>query len=411
MKKLLVTGIALVAILMFAMPAAATKVELGGYYRVEGRYQANPTLNEDTQDGGAAWRHRFRLTPAFIVSDALRFDFKMDIFDGTKFGSTGSEAKSTAVIDVDRLWMTITAPFGKFALGRMAGGAWGLDFLNNNEDYDRVRFDTKFGNVSTGIILQKNAEGDWGSGNGSDSDTDVYYLYGVYKADFGAIGLLGAYVNGKSSTNAETTAYNLLPYFDVKFGGLGLRGELKWANGEIDPDAAGDLTTDTEELAWTLQADYSFGAFTVGGGYAWVQGEDLGTATTLEKTNASGGGLGDDWGLFVVATDVDQIVNDSGDPFGIITTGVQMWYVDAEWNATKAWNFGVRVGGFTAQEVAAGVDDKIGTEFDGWAEWKVMKNLKWGFYGGYFDAGDYFKSGITNIDNTYTVKHVLTLRF
>jgi hypothetical protein len=304
--------------------------------------------------------------------------------------------------------MTITAPFGKFALGRMAGGAWGLDFGNDNEDYDRARFDTKFGNVSTGIILQKNLDADYTTAQ-ADQDVDVYYLYGVYKADFGAIGLLGAYANNKSIGTVDEHAYNLLPYFDVKFGGLGIRGELKWAAGEKDPDAAGAATTDVEELMWTLQADYSLGAVTLGAGYAWVQGEDA-DPLTQTVSNKGYGGVGDDWGIFVVALDVDQVVNTNG--FGVLDTGVQMWYADAAWQASKSWNFGVRVGGFTAQEVAAGVDDKIGMEYDGWAEWKVMKNLKWGFYGGYFDAGDYFKSkGIVNIDNTYTVKHVLTLSF
>ena len=409
MKKLLVTGIALVAVLMFAMPASATKVELGGYYRIEGRTQGNPTLNEATEDGGAAWRMRLRLTPALIVSDELRFDFKTDIFDGTRLGTVPSEDKTTGAMDIDRLWMSIKVPFGKFALGRMAGGAWGLTFGDNNEDWDRVRFDTKLGPVSTGIILQKNAEGDWGTGNGVDSDTDVYYVYGVYGADFGKIGLLGAYVNGKSTSAADLTKYALLPYFDLKFGNFGLRGEMLWSNGEVDPDAAGAATTDIEELGYTIQADVSFGAFTIGAGYAFAQGEDTDPLTT-SATNVANGGIGDDWGLFVVATDVDQVVNSNA--FGLLTTGLKMWYVDAEWKASKAWTFSAIVGGFSADEVAAGVDDKVGMEYDLNASWAVMKNLKWTFSGGYFDAGDYFKStGITNVDNTYTLRHQLTLSF
>jgi|GEM_PF-3487674 len=410
MKKLLVLGIALFAAAMFVMPASATELQLGGYYRVEGRILNNPSLDEDT-DGAhdAHWRMRFRFTPALIVSDALRFDFKTDIFDGTKFGNQSSEAKSTGLMDIDRLWMTITAPFGKFALGRMAGGAWGLTFGDNNEDYDRIRFDTKFGPVSTGIILQKNAELDSPTATESDNDVDVYYLYGVYRADFGAIGLLGAYVNNKSVTTVDTDAYNLLPYFDLKFGGLGVRGELKWATGEKDPDAVGAATTDTEELAWTLQADYTLGAFKFGGGYAFVQGEDADPLTET-VSNKGGGGIGDDWDLFIVATDVDQVVNTNG--FGVLDTGVSMWYVDAEWKINKAWALTGRVGGFKADEVAAGVDDAIGMEYDLDLAWNVMKNLKWRFTGGYFDADDYFKSqGITNIDNTYTLRHQLTLSF
>jgi len=409
MKKLLVLGIALFAAAMFVMPAAATELQLGGYYRVEGRLQSNPNLDEDNDAGGSAWRHRFRFTPALIVSDALRFDFKTDIFDGTRFGTRAPTENANNTIDVDRLWMTIKTSFGSFAVGRMAGGAWGLTFGNDNEDYDRARFDTKFGNVSTGIILQKNLEQDWGGNGTVDADVDVYYLYGVYRADFGAIGLLGAYVNNKAVPTTDSHAYNLLPYFDLKFGGLGVRGELKWATGESDPDAAGAATTDTEELAWTLQADYTLGAFTFGGGYAFVQGEDA-DPLTQTVSNKGFGGLGDDWDLFIVATDVDQVVNANG--FGVLDTGVSMWYVDAEWKINKAWALTGRVGGFKADEVAAGVDDAIGMEYDLDLAWNVMKNLKWRFTGGFFDADDYFKSqGITNIDNTYTLRHQLTLSF
>jgi len=411
MKKLMLIGIALFAAFMFVVPASATTLELGGYYRVEGRILNNPSLDEDaTGSHDAHWRMRFRFTPALVVSDALRFDFKTDIFDGTKFGNQGSEDKSTNLMDIDRLWMTITVPFGKFAVGRMAGNAWGLSFLDNNEDYDRIRFDTKVGKVTTGIIFQKNVDLDYSTKTQSDRDLDVYYLYGVYKDDFGAAGLLGAYVNNKTTITVDNFKYALLPYFDVKFGGVGLRGELLWSTGEKDPDLAGAATTDTNEFAWTLQADYSFGPVTVGGGYAWVQG--TGSDPLNDKsTNFAGMGLGDDWDLFIVATDVDQIVNENSNAWGILTTGVKMWYADAEWKINKAWTATARVGGFTAEDVPTGVDDKIGMEYDLDISWAVMKNLKWRFTGGYFDTGDYFNALITHPDNTYTLRHQLTLSF
>ena len=419
MKKLLVTGIALVAILMFAMPASATELKLGGYYRVEGRSQSNPNLDEDNDAGGAAWRHRFRLAPALVVSDALRFDARMDIFDGTRFGTKAPTENAGTNIDFDRAYMTIKTSFGSFALGRMAGGTWGLGFLDDADDFDRVRFDTKFGNFTTGIILQKNVEGDWGGNGQVDADSDSYQLYGVYRGDFGAVGLLGVYTNSKSTTTVEAYQYFLAPYFDLKFGGLGVRGEMKWATGENDPDAAGAATTDTEELAWTLQADYTLGAFKLGGGYAFVQGEDA-DPLTQTVTNFGFAGLGASWSPFLVAMDVDAIVNSNSNDFGILDTGVSMWYVDAQWKATKAWTFTAIVGGFKADEVAVGRDDEIGMEFNLGASWAVMKNLKWSFSGGYFDAGDYFKSytdgkgvaqTITNIDNTYTLRQQLTLSF
>jgi hypothetical protein len=402
--------------MVFAMPAAAaTELKLGGYYMVQGRIQDNPTLDEDDDDGGAHYRMRFRFQPAMIVSDALRFDMKMDIFDGTSFGNQSAKAKSTDLNDIDRLWMTIKLPFGKIAAGRMAGGAWGLTFGDDNEDYDRVRFDTKIGKVSTGVILQKNAEADWGSkGEGTDADTDTYYVYGLYGADFGKIGLLGAYVNGKSTTTVDYTKYALLPYMDLKFGNFGLRGELIWANGERDPDSATGATTDIEELAWNLEGDVSFGAFKVTAGYAWVQGEDTDPLTVTES-NAVYGGIGDDWDMFVVMMDVDQLIN--GHAYGSFPAGVKLAYGWFDWQARKDLSFSVGVGMAEAESVdmyPAGTDDKIGTEYGFHAKWDIMKNLSLGLNFGYFDTGDFYKqggAGITNLDNTYTGYWDLRLYF
>jgi hypothetical protein len=423
MKKLLVIGIALFTAMVFAMPATATELKLGGYYFVQGRTQDNPSLNEDTDVGGSHYRMRFRFQPAFIVSDNLRFDMKMDIFDGTSFGAQGPKAKSqasTSNLDIDRLWMTIKMPFGSLAAGRMAGGAWGLTFGDDNEDYDRVRFDTKFGPVSTGIILQKNAEGDWNNPNAVDQDTDTYYAYGLYRADFGAVGLLGAYVNGKSTPTLDFTKYALLPYFDVKFGIVGVRGELIWASGERDPDAVGALTTDIEELAWNLEADVTFGAFKITGGYAWVQGDGNLADTKEKETNLAYGGIGDDWDMFTVMMDVDQLINGHATAAPGTTVqgaaGVKLAYGWFDWKATKTISMGAGVGYAVAEDVGAfpvGTDDKIGTEYGFRANWDIYKNLSLGFRFGYFDAGDFWKNanGITNLDNTYTGYYDLRMKF
>jgi len=423
MKKLMVIGIALFAAFMFVVPASATTLELGGYYRIEGRWQDSPNLDKDNDDGGARWRMRFRFTPALIVSDALRFDFKADIFDGTTFGtfknktSTAKENTGT-YIDVDRAWMTVTTSFGKFAGGRMAGGSWGLTFGDDNEDYDRIRFDTKFGNVSTGVIVQKNVERDSNESGDSipgqvDADTDVYYAYGLYGADFGKIGLLGAFQNGKSTTTADTTKYALLPYFDTKFGNFGVRGELAWATGDTDPDAAAAATTDIEELMWNLEADVTFGAFKFTAGYAWVQGDASAADTKSQEANQVYGGIGDDWDLLVVLMDVDTFIN--GHAYGSFPAGVKLWYAQLDWKANKTWNFWTTIGGATAQntgQYGVNASDKMGTEIDVNAQWAVMKNLKFLVRFGYLDAGDFWKStGITNLDNTYSAYQQWTLSF
>jgi hypothetical protein len=55
----------------------------------------------------------------------------------------------------------------------------------------------------------------------------------------------------------------------------------------------------------------------------------------------------------------------------------------------------------------------MGTEFDVNAKWQIMKNLDWKGRFGYLDAGDFWKDtgGITNLDNTWSMYHELTLKF
>lgn len=421
MKKLLLIGVALFAVVMFITPVSATELKLGGYYRIEGRIQGNPQLDEDLNAGGDHWRMRFRFQPAFIVSDALRFDMKFDLFDGTSFGADGPKAKSVVGrLDIDRLWMTITVPFGKFAGGRMAGGEWGLTFGNDGEDYDRVRFDTTFGDFTTGVILQKNIEADWGSATQADADSDTYYLYGNYKAGFGSIGLLGAYTIAKNVVTQETTKYNLLPYFDLRFGMVGVRGELIWGSGEVEFDAPGATDIDISELAWNLEADVTFGPFTILGGYAWVQGDEDAADDEIQETNLQYGGIGDDWDLLVVMMDVDQLINGhalAAPGTSIMgASGVELAYVEFQWKATREWKFWATVGYAQAQELGqfpAGTDDEIGWEYDVNAQWQVMKNLKALFRFGYFKTGEFWENavGITNIDDTYTAYHQWTLSF
>jgi len=427
MKKLLLIGVALVAVVMFVTPASATDLELGGYYRIEQRYFDNPSLEKDGPHEAYIRHARFRFQPALIVSDALRFDFKADIFDGQRWGQEGGpKAKNTTSIDVDRLWMTVKVPFGSFAGGRMPGGAWGLTFGDDNEDYDRLRFDTKFGDVSTGVIYQKNLEQRYNS-----TDSDTYYLYGNYKANIGSIGLLGAYTNDHTHSAYNRYKYNLLPYADLQFGNFGVRGELIWGNGKKEVKAAGAADTDIEELLWNVEADFAFGPFKVTGGYAWVQGED--NDPTKEKmSNAYFGGIGDDWSPLLVMMDIDTLINGfagdavsgSLDPTDSIDavafSGVKLAYIQADFKINKDWKVWV-VGGWATTETdkyytgveGVPLDDDIGKEADINVGWNIMKNLKAKFSFGYFWAGDFYKTfnGANNVDDTFTGQAQWTLSF
>jgi hypothetical protein len=329
--------------------------------------------------------------------------------------------ESGQLIDLDRYWATLKFDFGAFRFGRMAGGAWGLDFGNDNEDYYRARFDTKFGDLATGFIVQKNAEDDYGASGAADQDADVYYLYGNYKAEVGSFGLLGVYLNDKRNQYTDTTKYALLPYFDTQFGNFGLRGELIWETGEMDPDnnaLPANPSVDIDGMTYMIEGDYTFGDWKLMAGYAFCSGLDNSGDYTIG--NAWYGGIGDDWDLLLVGMDKPGLINGHAKTNGIGETtamsGIKLAYIDLAWKAHKKLKVWATYGHVTADTVEsfpAGTDDDIGQEIDVNFIWTIAKNLKWLWRFGYWDTGDFWKGaeGITNLDDTFTVFHKLALKF
>ena len=113
--------------------------------------------------------------------------------------------------------------------------------------------------------------------------------------------------------------------------------------------------------------------------------------------------------------DVDQFINGHAGG-GSFPAGVKLWYGQVDWKLNKTWSLWATVGGATAESLdmyPAGTEDDMGTEFDVNAKWSVMKNLAYKIRFGYMDAGELWKNanGITNLENTYTIYHNLTLKF
>jgi hypothetical protein len=136
--------------------------------------------------------------------------------------------------------MVARLDFGILEVGRMQGGTWGTAFGDTEIDADRVKFTVPMGPVTLLAIYQKSAERD-DQFETADTDNDVFYLAGVWKAENMSAGLLGAYVANKTNSdtipwgtalnnNARSTAstYSLLPFFTGKFGPFRLQAEGRW---------------------------------------------------------------------------------------------------------------------------------------------------------------------------------------
>jgi len=422
MKKLMLIAFVLMMAFIFAVPAMATDVKFKGSYRIDGRYYDNVNKDSDNERTRAHIRHRFELRTEFIVTDAIKITTKFDALDYESFGTRlPDDAPEDGVdggtaIDFDRAYMTVKVPFGSFRGGRMLGGVWGLKFGDDAQDYDRLRFDTKFGNFSTGLIYQKNVELDYDTKNVADQDKDVYYWYGVYKSKPITGGLLYGYAKNQTNPVVDILAHAFLPYFKANFGKMfSLQGEAIIEKGTIDPDAVGVADTDINTLCYNLEGKVKFGPTSIMGGYAYASGQAENDAD-MTMGNLGNAGIADDFGPLLVLTYADDILNShyaNNGTHKVALAGVKLIYGDVTWKISKKFKLAFKAGMASAAEQRSNLDDKYGTEVDVRADWKVMKGLTWIFWAGYLDAGDWFKG--TNedfsVDNTFTIFNRFLVKF
>ena len=258
-------------------------------------------------------------------------------------------------------------------------------------------------------IIQKSGEGDTTTGTGADNDMDVYYLAGIYKMENATLGLLGAYINGRTTPTVDVNKRALLPFFKAQFGDLALQGEIIYEFGGIETAAA---DTDITGLAYNLEATYDIpGPFSFEAGYAYTSGQDENSADT-EIGNKGYGGIGLDWDKFVVFADVDCLLNDTASK-AVTEYGVKLWYVGAKYALTEDITLWGNIGGASASDSRSAADDSYGTEYDISMAWNVMDNLTYTLRAGFLKAGDIWKTinGVTEVDDTFTIYHKLQVDF
>ena len=427
MKKFTIIGLAICLAFALAAPATAVDVNFSGHYYVRGSYVSHWDL-DDTSASNAYMDMQFRLKTVFKASDILSVTTRFDALDDEVWGDTPNDV---GVIDFDRAYMTIKAPIGTFFIGRQAAMAFGTSFLNYEEERDRIKYVKKIDNLKVIAIFQKNVEGDnaTGVGDEADKDSDTYYLAGIYKMENTTVGLLGAFKNAKTNTNATTHVYVALPYFVSKFGPLAIQGELRYNWGEIAYDTAalagaagGSGTTtdiDIKQLAYNLEATYNFGPASVMAGYAFVSGDNDGKADDESSSHIYG--VGNDWGkLFILTTSDVGVLTNLGNygnlsMDGNCTYGAKIIYGGATYSPLDNLELGVVVGTADADELKANVEDDYGVEYDFTLNWQIYDNLTYSAVAAFLSAGDFYKEQgaipDANFDDTYALFHQLELAF
>ena len=443
MKKFAIMAVAICAAFIMAAPAMAIDADFSGYYNVRGFYDSHYGLR-DSDASSAYMDMELELNTVFKVSDNLSLTTKIMGLSGKKWGDSDDTTASTlpgvaagvavpahthditSDLDLDHVYMTIKTGFGKFVIGRMAAGVFGTSFMDNEYEADRIVFKKAIDNLHLGAVIQKNAENDAGL-DVSDQDTDVYWLFGKYKTEDIAAGLMYGFVNDKINsglavvpgpTGARTYKGHILdPYITAKFGPLALQAELVYMFGDTEYDDATTADLDKKELAYNLEATYDLEMASVQAGYAFFSGDV--TDDNDDKSFGGWGGADADrlWEkLFILTTDENVYLayglGGAGNLSRYHDVGAKIYYAGVDVTPMENLKLGFIVGLAEADKVDTGVEDDIGIEYDLTLNWKIYDNLTYSAIAAYLDAGDIWKDDpTTQIENTYALFHQLELTF
>ncbi|MCE5262733.1 MAG: alginate export family protein [Deltaproteobacteria bacterium] len=475
MKKFLVVLLSLGLLVAFGATASAADVKFGGSYYVVGVYENNPLLSPDeigqSRYSRAFFYQRIRLQPVFQIAEGLTFTARMDAME-KQWGNTnwkggtddltssrrnqGALAQSQKIqesLEFERGYVTFMTRIGMFQVGYQNVDDWGTDYSDFSNSRPRFAYITKAGPVEIAFTYEKLFENDTAgvpaaNTHATDRDYDTYAISGTYKGKGLEAGLLYKYyVNNSGAEGAAATAgvkqtvSQIAPYAKATFGPVYLEGELQYwfGKGKFEQPAAGfgvvALPQDVDISAWGayIKGRFNFGPAYAGALFSYASGDDLKDA---DKSKMKPGGAGTNFApaLIMMNDALNTWENGTGvaaPVSGRVTTekdNTLIYNIFAGVNPTPKLNIEAALTYATVDKkalarAAGGVvleagSDKIGTEFDIKATYKIYDNLSYMVGAGYLWAGDYFKSSVVggavverNIDNDYILLNQLTLAF
>jgi hypothetical protein len=522
---------ALGMVLMLTAPALAIEADFSGEYRVEGIYNDHLTLIDDDDSASDAYMQmRLRLKTDFTISDNVSLTTRLDGLhkrwgdsdeskvesDSESFSGTASAnypaVRTTSTIedhddniDLEWVYMTLKTSFGGFLVGRQNGNKWGLTFSDTEGPRDRITYILPIENTIIAAVYEKTRELDGNNLTKNDADIDKYYLTATQKGENFKAGFLYGFYNyktfqeiwqnrqssylkdfldaqGNIYTSSDTGyliseigANVLIPYFDGKFGPLGVKAELNYAFGDVKYDdpyhvtptdaqfapvlGTGDSTliagylaqgvensdgNDTKKgnaYAYNVELSYDYTGFTFTAGYAYCSG-DADPNDDKEEAFAYVE-PGEDWQKLAILNGRDYGTLDTLGGMGNLSgggkpswDGYKMFYLGADYTINDQMKVGLLYGKSEADKVTEEDSDRAtvyaymetlsgddfanndwdknhGQEYDLTFEWQIFPNLKYNFIAAYLDVGDYWKRGDddTDLKNTYLLFHRLTVEF
>jgi hypothetical protein len=442
MKRLLVSLFAVCLLFALSMPAAAVDVKFSGVFAVEGISDNNATVTSD--DVNRAWyAQRLVLDTTFQVAEGLSLTTRARILDKI-WGDTADQDRLSSVsryerenVEFERAYLTAKLGPGVLVIGKQPA-AWGTEFNNTDAPVNRIKY-TYMGlkGWALGVALDKLTEKELTLPAGvstpsakSDIDSDRLNLTAVYTAPTWDAGLRYFIVRDKTNDLSVATSYNALwhtltPYFKGNFGPLYVEAEGQYKFGTLknyDHNIAGsqeDQTVDAYYL--NVKARYAIKNAYVGAQYAYLSGDDATTG------NRNEGGLtsGRDWKPCLILLDSDRdkyagklgsgpLANNYSNGSSGGSDNFVLYQVFAGIKPIPALDIMASYAYVKMVEQGSFLSDKIGSEADITASYKIYDNLSYMVGFGYLWAGDAFKgTAAQDLDtgNDWLLMHRLTLTF
>jgi len=380
-------------------------------------------------------------------------------FLGRGNGITGTNVVTTAVpgnvklqenIEFERGYVTFKTAMGTWDIGYQQSGVWGTKGLQQDSTRPRVKLTNQFGPVALIAIWEKRFDGGESptTSNGTtritDADNDNYNLAFIYNngKNFQG-GLLYQYVlnntfrpagnNGNNAFSAlgygsaagfRSKISTLAPYFQASFGNIFVEGELMYMFGKLleqETPTAAAPDVDLSAYGIFAHAKMLFGPAYAGLQFHLTTGDDLkdptkstqflGPTTTWTPAIML---LDDDMADWMGSVSTSGINQSSGKNNAVIYSAY------AGYNVNPRLNLEIDVTYAMAHQKALArtpfveaVSDKMGTEVDVSATYRLYDNLTYTVGAGYLWTGDYFKgaNAAAIVGNNYVFLNRLMLAF
>ena len=457
MKKFLVVLLSLGLIVAFSAAAsAATTIKMGGTYYLQGNYWNNPTAAGDEANYSRAYIHqRARVQTDLGIVEGLSFRMRFDAME-KKWGQTdwknnyedqtGSKRQTTPAgnpkiqegIELDQTMVFFKTAIGQFQVGYQLADAWGIPWGDNGTTRNRIFYTMPIGNLTLGAVYEKFFEADftqvktYPAGYKTDTDSNAYSLFGVFKYTGGDAGLLVKYFDDRSHRGDTVAAapgqggysgkvYLIAPYGRAAFGPVYVEAEAYYAGGKAREWENGGAVPDIDMSAWGafILGKFTMGPAAFGGAFSYSTGDD---GKDASKSKQWAGGSGTGWNpALILMGDTLAGQSDNGvdgttaSPTNVSNKKMNSMIVNlfGSFKATPALSFDASFTWAKVNEKKTFLEDDLGMEIDVTASYKIYDNLTYMVGAGYLWTGDYFKgaSATKNIGNDYLLMNNLTVTF